>query len=108
MATISTFPALMVPEDLARSTAERDVVGPEHFDQAPDTALLRQLLKDFPATHEALVDRDDWIKFLMAIKAACAGDEEFYEEVVVPWNLEFPGIDEDYLRERWESFDTSA
>src|SRR5947207_15719367 len=52
------------------STADRDVIGVEHFDLAPDTALLRQLLAEFPATHEALADRDDWIKFLMSVKTA--------------------------------------
>src|SRR2546423_5911881 len=47
------------PGGSGTSTADRDVIGVEHFDRAPDTALLRQLLKDFPATYEDLADRDD-------------------------------------------------
>jgi len=90
------------------STNERDIIGPNHHDLCPDLDLLKALLAGFPATSPELADRDEWVKFLMAVKAACGGSEEFYEDVVVPWNLEFPGLDEEYLRERWESFYTSS
>src|SRR5436190_14475654 len=44
------------PGGSGTSTADRAPIGVEHFDCAPDTALLRQLLAEFPATHDALAD----------------------------------------------------
>ena len=90
------------------TTPDRAPIGPEHFDLAPSLDDLKALLAVFPCTHPDLADRDEWIKFLVAIKTACWGDEGFYDEVVLPWCLEQPDNTEEYVRERWESFEDSA
>ena len=86
------------------TTPERVTIGSEHFDVAPSLDDLKGLLATFPCTHPDLADRDEWIKFLVAIKAAAAGDEQFFDEVVLPWCLEYADNTEEYVRERWESF----
>jgi len=93
---------------LSQTTAERTAIGPDHPDRVDDLGLLADLLKACPCDAPAFADRDDWIKMLMAIKAACGGDDQFYEAYVWPWCSAYEGNDEDYVRERWASIHDSG
>src|SRR5258708_29653599 len=81
---------------LSQATADRTAIGPEHPDQVDDLALLADLLKACPCDAPEFSVREDWLKMLMAIKAACGGDDAFYEEHVYPWCSVVEGNDEDY------------
>jgi hypothetical protein len=52
---------------------------------------------------EEIYDRGEWLKVVIAAKAACGGSEEFYENVVLPWCLSYSKNTKDYVRRTWDS-----
>jgi hypothetical protein len=90
------------------TSGPRSPIGPDHPDQCPDLALLADLLRHCPCDAPQFASRDAWVEMLAAIKAACAGDEGFYEEHVWPWCSTYPENEPDYVRGVWESIEDSA
>jgi hypothetical protein len=62
---------------------------------------LEKAIKLIPC--EAIYDRSEWLKLVVAMKAGCAGSEEFYENVVLPWCLRYEKNTEDDVRSTWGS-----
>ena len=52
---------------------------------------------------EEIADRGEWVKLLIAIKSGCGGNEEFYEDVVLPWCLRYEENTKDYVKKTWDS-----
>lgn len=95
----------------ANTTARRRMTRPNHPDVCPsypDLQVLADLLEHCPCDADEFASRDDWIKALVAIKVACVGNDEFYEEHVWPWCTAYPDNTYEYVRERWESIRDGA
>jgi hypothetical protein len=90
------------------SPGERYPIGPEHPGRAPSPELVAEFLKHCPCDAPQFASRDGWMKALFAIKAACAGDEAFYDEYVWPWCEVYPENEEEYVRTVWESIHDSS
>ncbi len=92
------------------TSGERYPIGDERSDRCDDLELLRDLLRHVPCDADEFIDREDWVNMLVAIKVACAGDEEFFNTVAVPWCTVDgqPGNDLDYVRSVWESIKDGA
>lgn len=52
---------------------------------------------------EEIHDRGEWLTLIIAIKAGSGGNEEFYQDVVLPWCLQYKENTEGYVRGIWES-----
>lgn len=63
--------------------------------------MLEKALNLIPC--EEIRDRSEWLKLMIAAKAGSGGDEEFFENVVLPWSLRYEANTEDYVRKTWAS-----
>jgi P4 family phage/plasmid primase-like protien len=80
-------------------------IGPNHPELCRDLDMLKDVLENYlPVDHDEFTDYQDWENFLMAVATACGKDEQFYDDVVVPWNSANPDNDEETLRGKWESY----
>ena len=68
---------------------------------APD---LDELAKAIGFIPDEKLNYDDWVNVFRAIKFACAGDEEFYDSIVLPWCRKHPRTNDATTRGRWDSF----
>jgi len=93
-------------KDGAGSSADAKKIG--DGDVAPSPQLVLDALKYLKNTEENFPTHDDFVLALRAIKAALGKDAEQHYGDVEQWALEFPGITEDYIRGRWDSFDDST
>lgn len=50
---------------------------------------------------------DEWFDLLRAIKAACGGNDSFFEQVVMPWCLAYQRNTPDVVRTKWDSITDS-
>lgn len=50
---------------------------------------------------------DEWFDLLRAIKAACGGNDSFFEQIVLPWCLAYTRNTPDYVRAKWDSITDS-
>jgi RecA-family ATPase len=51
---------------------------------------------------------DPWIDLFRALTAASGGDEQFYADHLLPWNLQWPSNNADTVRGKFESFLTNG
>jgi len=92
----------------ASSSGEELPVGPDHPDRAPSIEMVVDALGHLKANDPEFKSRDDWEVFLRALKTAVGGNEDFYDDHYLPWNLEHPDNEEVYIRQQWESHRTSC
>jgi hypothetical protein len=90
------------------SSGERYPIGPEHPGRAPSLNLLAEWLTHCPCDTPQFSSRDDWVTTLHAIKAACAGEDAFYDEHVWPWCEAYLSNEQEYVRNVWESIHSSG
>jgi hypothetical protein len=75
---------LTVPTGSSRASAIKiDDPGSPHL--ASDMDLLARAVRAIDLNDPRLDDYLTWIALVIAVKAACGGRHEFYEEVVWPW-----------------------
>jgi P4 family phage/plasmid primase-like protien len=75
-----------------------------HPDAAADLEMLGRALACIPIDCDDLATYDEWFRMLVALKAACRGDEAFYDEHVEPWSNGNPdNAEDDLTRQKWES-----
>ena len=76
---------------------------------APSPQMVLDALKVFRNTHENVPSHDDFVTVLCSIKASLGPDREQYYPDVLNWALEYEGgIDEEYVRGRWDSIRDST
>jgi hypothetical protein len=82
-------------------------------DQIGDLALmatsidtLRKAIELIPC--EEIYDRSDWLKLVVAAKAGCGGNEEFYDKVVLPWCLRYQKNTKDDVSKLWNSINDAG
>lgn len=91
----------------SRGGGEERPIGPDHPDRAPSIEMVIDALGYLSATDPEFESRDDWEVFLRALKTAAGGDEDFYDDHYLPWNLKHPDNEEAYTRQQWDSHRTS-
>lgn len=74
---------------------------------APSIEHVIDALSFLNVNMDEFADRADWEKFLRALKASVGGDEGFYDDHYLPWNLENSANDDRNIRERWEGHSDS-
>lgn len=88
--------------------AEAFKIDPEHPGICPDLELLKEVLELLPSDHPEFEDYDDWVKILVALKTALAGDETQYD-IFEDWALPgHPDNTPELIRAKWESFSDSS
>jgi hypothetical protein len=84
-------------------------IGPSHPELCPDLDMLKDLLENYlPVDLPDFSEYEEWEKALRAITTACGRDEQFYVDVVVPWNQANPVNDEADLRGKWEGYQETS
>lgn len=95
--------------DMRMSSAhsgEDHAIGPDHPDLCPNLDILKDVLQSYlPVTDPLLDYYDDFLNALIAVKTACGGDEEFWDEVVVDWLAGNPENDIDVMRAKWDGLE---
>jgi hypothetical protein len=94
--------------DRGAQAAEHSVLGKrKSLDEpslwAPSHDVLREALRYLPNTPDNFPSHNDFVAITAAIKAAAGPNREAFYPDFLDWALEYPGIDEDYIRGRWES-----
>lgn len=79
------------------------LIGPEHPELCGDRAELIKALGFLHVIDPEFEGYDAWECLCRALKTAAGGDEDFYDAVYLPWQLENPDNDENYIRAKWES-----
>jgi hypothetical protein len=70
---------------------------------APSPERVLELLAAVPCDDTTFPTRDEFVGVLASIKAALAGSDEHWPDVLA-WALNFPGAEEDYVTKMWNSF----
>ncbi len=73
--------------------------------------LLARCVRAIDINDDRLADYDAWIKLLVAIKAACGGDQDFFLNTVWPWladNGENADLGIEEMEAKWDSFSDSS
>ncbi len=78
---------------------------------AKDKDLLARAIAKIDINSPKLASYDRWIALFRAMKAACAGDDAFYAEHILPWLMKHPdnadgGVEK--MESHWHSFTTSS
>jgi hypothetical protein len=60
-------------------------IGEESAHLASNMEVLAQCVRAIDINDDRLADYDSWIKLLVAIKAVCGGEHDFFLNVVWPW-----------------------
>src|SRR5271166_4543729 len=82
------------------SDSQRREIGDPAL-KAMSLDTLKKALELIPC--EKIYERGEWFKLVVAAKAGCGGNEEFYEDVVLPWCLRYEKNTKDYVRKTWDS-----
>jgi D5 N terminal like len=78
---------------------------------APNVDLLTRCVRAIDINSDRLADYDEWIRLLVAIKAACGGGRDFFLNVVWPWlegNADNAGRGIEEMEAKWHSFTDST
>ncbi len=86
---------------------KREVIAPGGPLCAPSIEHVVDALSFLNVNMDEFADRADWEKFLRALKASVGGDEGFYDDHYLPWNLENSANDDRNIRERWDGHSDS-
>jgi hypothetical protein len=57
---------------------------------------------------EEIHDREAWLKLVVAAKAGCGGDEEFFEDVLLPWCRGYQKNTDKDVRKIWDSINAAG
>lgn len=71
---------------------------------APTPQHVLDLLKEWPNTPENVPTHNHFVAATAAIKTAFGRDREDYYPDFLEWATDYPGIEEEYVRGRWDSF----
>jgi hypothetical protein len=92
--------SLPTPGYRVAAVSNDDIMSP-HL--AKNMDLLARCVRAIDLNDDQLADYDTWIALLVAIKAACGGDRQFFDDVVLPWLLTNPANAEEYMEAKWNS-----
>jgi len=99
--------SLPTMRDRAAAVSITNLASPHYAKGENGQALLKRAIAKIDIDDASLESYDDWIRLLRAIKAACAGNYDFFLDTVWPWaqgnagNVE-KGIE--WVQERWDRF----
>jgi P4 family phage/plasmid primase-like protien len=74
---------------------------------AKDRGVLAQAIAAIDINDPRLAGYDEWCALFRAMKAACGGDQEFYQNHIWPWLSKNPNNNEMDMQAKWDSFKDS-
>ena len=98
--------SLPTHSDRAAAVTVDNLMSPH---MAKNRELLARAIKEIDINSPKLADYNTWCALFRAIKAACAGDPEFYTQHVWPWLARNPdnASKEEEMLAKWDSFKDS-
>ncbi len=96
--------ATIVSTQSGGSDGKRLNIGDESL-LATDLAELAKATNAIPCED---LNYDAWMGAMHGLKAASGGDEEFFQDVVLPWCLRYPQNTPEIVRAKWDSISSST